>query len=487
MGNQTRIILSVIAALAVAGLAGLGLYYGLEKPAGPDVAGQQRSVQPQQPDAADGGQTPEATPTAPSFDLVRVEPTGEIVAAGSSAAGARVELLTGDDLLASADANAGGEWAMVTDKPLDPGSYELVLRANGEAGSGDMVEGDRVTVVIEAPDKTPLVAVTRPGEPTQVLQQPEETAAAAPAPTTPPATATEDPSAAEPQAGQAVAAPVGAEPQAQQDSTLQAQQDSAPDPGSQQLAAVTPPASQQQTSAPSPAAERPPAGQSSAVQPASDQPASDQPAETQPPAAPAAQVAIETVEVEEPGRLMLSGRADAGAPVRLYLNNERLADIETGADGRWSTSSERPMPPGRYAVRADVVTPSGEVKGRAEVRFDRVQLVEETAQAPAAAGGSDATAADASGPGGSVTIVSRAGGSGAAESNAAMGAGAGTSVVVIARGDNLWRIARKIYGAGVRHSVIYEANRNQIRDPDLIYPGQVFTIPVFEDAGNPNG
>lgn len=482
MGNQTRIILSVIAALAVAGLAGLGLYYGLEKPAGPDVAGQQRSVQPQQPDAADGGQTPEATPTAPSFDLVRVEPTGEIVAAGSSAAGARVELLTGDDLLASADANAGGEWAMVTDKPLDPGSYELVLRANGEAGSGDMVEGDRVTVVIEAPDKTPLVAVTRPGQPTQVLQQPEETAAAAPAPTTPPATATEDPSAAEPQAGQAVAAPVGAEPQAQQDSTLQAQQDSAPDPGSQQLAAVTPPASQQQTAAPSPAAERPSAGQSSAVQPASDQPA-----ETQPPATPAAQVAIETVEVEEPGRLMLSGRADAGAPVRLYLNNERLADIETGADGRWSTSSERPMPPGRYAVRADVVTPSGEVKGRAEVRFDRVQLVEETAQAPAAAGGSDATAADASGPGGSVTIVSRAGGSGAAESNAAMGAGAGTSVVVIARGDNLWRIARKIYGAGVRHSVIYEANRNQIRDPDLIYPGQVFTIPVFEDAGNPNG
>jgi nucleoid-associated protein YgaU len=49
--------------------------------------------------------------------------------------------------------------------------------------------------------------------------------------------------------------------------------------------------------------------------------------------------------------------------------------------------------------------------------------------------------------------------------------------VVIQPGNNLWRISRVIYGRGVEYAVIYEANREQIRDPDLIYPGQIFTTP----------
>ena len=49
--------------------------------------------------------------------------------------------------------------------------------------------------------------------------------------------------------------------------------------------------------------------------------------------------------------------------------------------------------------------------------------------------------------------------------------------VIIQPGDNLWTIARNIYGKGIRYTVIYEANRDQIRDPDLIYPGQIFTTP----------
>ncbi|HUF45540.1 MAG TPA: LysM peptidoglycan-binding domain-containing protein, partial [Aestuariivirgaceae bacterium] len=49
--------------------------------------------------------------------------------------------------------------------------------------------------------------------------------------------------------------------------------------------------------------------------------------------------------------------------------------------------------------------------------------------------------------------------------------------VVIQPGNNLWRISRVIYGRGVEYTVIYEANREQIRDPDLIYPGQIFATP----------
>jgi nucleoid-associated protein YgaU len=49
--------------------------------------------------------------------------------------------------------------------------------------------------------------------------------------------------------------------------------------------------------------------------------------------------------------------------------------------------------------------------------------------------------------------------------------------IVVQPGNSLWRIARHNYGEGLRYTLIYEANRGQIRDPDLIYPGQVFVMP----------
>jgi len=49
--------------------------------------------------------------------------------------------------------------------------------------------------------------------------------------------------------------------------------------------------------------------------------------------------------------------------------------------------------------------------------------------------------------------------------------------VIIKRGDNLWRISRKTYGLGIRYTTIYNANRNQIRNPHRIYVGQIFKIP----------
>ena len=49
--------------------------------------------------------------------------------------------------------------------------------------------------------------------------------------------------------------------------------------------------------------------------------------------------------------------------------------------------------------------------------------------------------------------------------------------IVVQPGNSLWRIARRTYGEGIRYSLIFEANKDQIRDPDLIYPGQVFSLP----------
>ena len=56
-----------------------------------------------------------------------------------------------------------------------------------------------------------------------------------------------------------------------------------------------------------------------------------------------------------------------------------------------------------------------------------------------------------------------------------------SSRVIVQPGNSLWRIARRLYGEGLQYTVIYEANRDQIRDPNLIYPGQVFSAPSEDD------
>jgi nucleoid-associated protein YgaU len=55
--------------------------------------------------------------------------------------------------------------------------------------------------------------------------------------------------------------------------------------------------------------------------------------------------------------------------------------------------------------------------------------------------------------------------------------------VIIRRGDTLWRISKRVYGRGTRYSTIYVANQDQIRDPDRIWPGQVFRVPDKSDRG----
>jgi LysM domain-containing protein len=52
---------------------------------------------------------------------------------------------------------------------------------------------------------------------------------------------------------------------------------------------------------------------------------------------------------------------------------------------------------------------------------------------------------------------------------------------VISRGDSLWRISRMTYGDGSRFALVYRANRNRIRDPNLIFPGQTLVLPAKRD------
>ena len=153
------------------------------------------------------------------------------------------------------------------------------------------------------------------------------------------------------------------------------------------------------------------------------------------PPAPAAytpSITIDAVDYDDRGRLNVSGTGAPDGQVHLYLNNEFLGRSPTGADGHWRQSPERTVAPGVYSVRADQVDDAGKVLARIEVIFARsTQLIDVP-------------------PG---------------------------TLFVVQPGNSLWRIARRTYGRGVRFTVIFEANKKQIRDADLIYPGQVFRLP----------
>ncbi|PWC57013.1 peptidoglycan-binding protein [Azospirillum sp. TSO22-1] len=149
-------------------------------------------------------------------------------------------------------------------------------------------------------------------------------------------------------------------------------------------------------------------------------------------------VSVETMDYDSAGRVAMGGRAQPGSSVQLYLDNILVGRAATDPDGHWRLSPQRPIDPGIYALRADQVTETGKVMARVELP---VQVSEVPKNLPD-----------------------------------------GQSLVV-QPGNSLWRIARRTYGDGLRYTTIYEANRSQIRDPDLIYPGQIFSLPAAVPKG----
>ena len=176
-------------------------------------------------------------------------------------------------------------------------------------------------------------------------------------------------------------------------------------------------------------------------------------------------VAITVVEAEDTGTLYAAGKAAPGATVRLYLNDTYLAPADVGPDASWSLKIAKGVVPGQYRVRADDVDPTtGKVLSRAEVTFDFAAK-----QAVAQAGAQPAPVAAVT-PAPATTMA-------AASTPAATVVVDSIETATVIRGDSLWRISRKTYGLGNRYTEIHRANQQQIRDPDLIYPGQVFVLP----------
>lgn len=208
---------------------------------------------------------------------------------------------------------------------------------------------------------------------------------------------------------------------------------------------------------------------------------------------PKQQVAFSAVDYEHgpDGKIFMSGQAEPGAEIYIYLNNEHIGRATAGPDGRWTFDRPTTLDPGSHTMRADQVLAGGQVTSRAEVMFERLppkQLaVTEKAQPQSAGAG----APSASSPAPAEQKVAAAQGTAPPSPPVAAPAAApavkprprtrrSTSRrrhVVVRRGDSLWRIARRHYGHGWKYTKIYRSNRSQIRNPHLIYPRQKFRLP----------
>ncbi len=205
------------------------------------------------------------------------------------------------------------------------------------------------------------------------------------------------------------------------------------------------------------------------TEPANTEPASTEPASTSPPPASAepaqtvllsndegvrvlqpatprdpapevmSSVALDAITYSEAGEVQLSGRAQGEGFVRVYLDNEPVTTSRIAENGAWRTDLPQ-VDTGVYTLRIDETDAEGYVTSRVETPFKRED--EDVIAAASAAVAEQRIAA-----------------------------------VTVQPGSTLWAISRAAYGEGILYVRVFEANRDRIRDPDLIYPGQVFSLP----------
>lgn len=143
-------------------------------------------------------------------------------------------------------------------------------------------------------------------------------------------------------------------------------------------------------------------------------------------------LSVETIDYDADGNLSIAGSGPDGAVVMAYLDNELLGFTAVREpDQSWRLNPRKEVVPGVYNLRLDALRDNS-VIARLEIPFSRAAPFEDLD---------------------------------------------GDAFIIVQPGNSLWRIARRTMGSGVGYTVIFQANEDQIRDPDLIYPGQVFEIP----------
>lgn len=162
------------------------------------------------------------------------------------------------------------------------------------------------------------------------------------------------------------------------------------------------------------------------------QPASPNPAVTN-------TVAIDAISYDAKGDVQLSGRGFGDGFVRIYLDDAPIQTTRINDNGGWHTDLPN-VDTGVYTLRVDQIDAAGSVTSRTQTPFKREAA-------------------------------------GVLENVQALGDVTEVRAVTVQPGSTLWAIARDKYGDGALYVRVFEANSGSIQDPDLIYPGQVFTVP----------
>lgn len=160
-----------------------------------------------------------------------------------------------------------------------------------------------------------------------------------------------------------------------------------------------------------------------------------------------ANVTIDVISYDDSGEVVLTGRGQAEGHVRVYVDNRPIRTEAVDAEGAWQVSLPE-VDAGRYTLRVDEIDEAGKVTSRLETPFQKEQP--EKVRAASLETEPPSPGQPAPRPRDKVTIQT---------------------------GATLWALAESRWGEGNLYMQIFNANRDQIRDPDLIYPGQIFKIP----------
>ncbi|NZD48776.1 LysM peptidoglycan-binding domain-containing protein [Rhizobium leguminosarum] len=486
------------------------------------------------PETAPGANTAAENtgPKLPAFDVLRVEPDGSTVIAGSAEPNGKLEVLDGDKVVTTANVDASGDFAAVLDDPLPAGDHQLVLKFTGKDGKSTLSEEvATISVPKDGNGANLLAMVSKPGAASRIITAPKAGTEVADAsnPMAPPAD--------KPATGESSAAPTG------------------------ELALQTP----NLTDTPSGGADTTPAIPGTAA-----------PDKTNVP-----DVMVNAVEIEG-NKIFIAGTTRSNAKVIGYADDSLVGQDTAGSDGHFIIDGVVALSLGDHKIRVDVVDPAGKVIVRASVNFNRPagdQVRVAAQSAPADANGASSMVpldegelrklkaevgkafgllkglfADGKLPGAEQLAAARSatefalrsvadfrpaadapdvfkqasGSSSQVAGNAlkllqglpgdakSVGAAldklggmiaeltaapapatpsanevgsnqpktieqapltANNAAVIIRRGDTLWQISRRTYGLGVRYTTIYIANEDKIINPDRIRPGQIFGLP----------
>ena len=388
---------------------------------------------------------------APSFDVVRVEPDGNTLVAGTAVPGSIVELMNGDQVLAKAKADESGAWVMVLEEALRKGAHDLRLAAKVKEGAQAIFSKSNIAVAI--PENGELLVVeSEPGKASKILAQVAKMAPKADA-------------AAEKAMDKA--ADAAAKAQSVADSMADKAKEATAD-----MMAKSSDAADTETQADASAD----ASKAQTKDMAKD--VTKDMADEKPVAVIDASVSVKAIELEGDVLYVAGDAKPAGSVLRLYVDNRAISDSKSSEAGTFLFDGPIALEVGSHNVRVDLLSgPDGKVLKRAQVSFEK--------KAPAMAKKADATAEATQQQGqsdGTQAALSSQSDAQAADANQVVN----SRKVIIRRGDNLWEIARRVYGAGYRYSTIYDGNTSQIRNPHWIYPGQVFDLPDGEEGWEQN-